>query len=167
MLINMDISRLKLIAFARDGGPRFSRVALSTVTVLLCLFAAKAYSQPVNDNFANATLITGSTGTVFGTTFSATREAGEPIHAGVAGGHSVWYSWVAPDTGTATFDTFGSTYDTVLAAYTGTGISNLVVLAANDDFFNLQSRISFDVTAGNSYNIVVDGYRGSQGSYRL
>src|SRR5438876_11561013 len=127
--MNMDISRLKLIAFARDAALRSPRVALSSAALLLCLFGAKAYSQPINDNFANATLISGSTGTVFGLTFSATREPAEPVHAGVAGGHSVWYSWVAPDTGTATFDTFGPSYDTVLAAYPRTALTNLTVLA--------------------------------------
>ena len=50
-----------------------------------------------------------------GTNVGATKETGEPDHAGNVGGASVWCRWVAPADGTVTFDTFGSNYDTLLA----------------------------------------------------
>src|SRR5438046_7434775 len=68
-----------------------SRRLAGLLSLLFCLAGAVAYGQPINDNFANATLISGSTGSVFGTTFSATRESLEPLH-GAPGGHSVWYA---------------------------------------------------------------------------
>jgi len=47
-------------------------------------------------------------------------------------------------------DTFGSNYDTVLSAWTGTqGALNLV--ACNDDFGGAQSKITFAATAGTTY----------------
>jgi hypothetical protein len=44
---------------------------------------------PANDNFVNAQVITGSSGTVSGTNVNATTEVGEPGFAGA----SVWYAW--------------------------------------------------------------------------
>ena len=98
--------------------------------------ASTVFSQGFgfNDAFTNATLISGASGTTSGFTFGATRETNEPVHVqGVQGGASVWYAWIAPDSGTAVFDTFGSSFDTLLAAYSGTDLTNLVQLAANDD----------------------------------
>ena len=72
-----------------------------------------------NNNFASATAISGSSATATGTNVGATKETGEPAHAGNAGGHSVWWTWTAPTTGTVTLDTLGSSFDTLLAVYTG------------------------------------------------
>ena len=57
-------------------------------------------------------------------------------------------------------DTMGSSFDTVLAVYTGTVLSNLTRLASNDDLDaqTLQSRVTFGATAGQTYQIAVDGY---------
>ena len=57
-------------------------------------------------------------------------------------------------------DTFGSGFDTVMAVYTGTILSNLVVVASNDDASDstLQSQVSFNAVAGTVYQIAVDGY---------
>ncbi|MEP6743710.1 MAG: CHAP domain-containing protein, partial [bacterium] len=126
-------------------------------------------SPPANDNFANAELIAQSSGLLLGTNVGASKELGEPNHAGNAGGASVWYRWQAPISGTATFATTdGSSFDTLLAVYTGSGPSNLTLIAANDDFRNtLQSAVSFSAQAGVVYNIAVDGFGGATGSILL
>src|SRR5262249_3450771 len=61
-----------------------------------------------NDNFSNCLAISGTQGTVTGSTRGATRQTGEPFHAGVQGTNSVWYCWTAPVDGLITFDTIGS-----------------------------------------------------------
>jgi hypothetical protein len=125
---------------------------------------------PANDNFANAVELVGPAGTVTGSSSNATKEAGEPAHAGNGGGHSVWYRWTAPTSGTATFDTVGSTFDTLLAAYTGGTVSALSALTSNDDIQDgviRASRISFPVTAGMTYRIALDGWNGDFGSITL
>ncbi|HVF42473.1 MAG TPA: NF038122 family metalloprotease [Pyrinomonadaceae bacterium] len=124
---------------------------------------------PDNDNFANAVTIQGASGTVNGTNLSATKEPGEPDHADT-GGASVWYKWTAPATGTVTFDTVGSDYDTTLAAYTGASVNSLAKLTENDDIVlgdNVRSRISFTANAGVTYRIAVDGFDGDTGSIVL
>src|SRR5205085_1100266 len=80
---------------------------------------------PANDMFASAQVITGAPGNVTGTNVNATKETGEPNHAGNVGGASVCYSWTAPATGQATFSTATSSFDTLLAAYRGTAANAL------------------------------------------
>src|SRR5882762_6098290 len=90
------------------------------VGIALYAMASTVFSQGIgfNDAFTNATLISGASGTMSGSSFGATRETNEPVHA-QQGGASVWFAWIAPDSGTAVLDTFGSSFDTLLAAYTG------------------------------------------------
>ena len=66
--------------------------------VLLIGVPAWSFRQaaPANDNFANAIVLTGNTLTTSGSNVAATKEAGEPNHAGNSGGASVWWSWTAP-----------------------------------------------------------------------
>jgi hypothetical protein len=117
---------------------------------------------PVNDDFANATPITGAPGTISGTIREATAQSGEPSHAGNGPGQSVWYRWTAPATQTYTFDTIGSEFDTVLAVYTGTSVSGLTVIASNDDGNgNVTSVLSFAAIQGTTYSIAIDAYNGT------
>src|SRR5436309_1627874 len=90
-------------------------------------------AAPANDAFASSQVLTGSSGSITGTNVGATKEAGEPNHAGNSGGHSVWYQWTAPASGTVVFDTVGSNFDTLLAIYRGTSVSCLTAVASNDD----------------------------------
>jgi hypothetical protein len=129
-----------------------------------------ASNAPTNDNFANATVLSGSTITMTGTNANATKEPGEPNHAGNAGGKSVWYQWTAPSAGTVTIDTHGSTFDTLLGVYTGTSVSALTTVASNDDDpagGTTTSKVTFAATAGTTYRIAVDGYGGASGSLTL
>lgn len=121
-----------------------------------------------NDAFASALPLQGTNGTLNDTNSGATKEPGEPNHAGNPGGASRWYTFTAPGNGTLTVDTFGSGFDTLLAAYTGTNVAALTPVVANDDDSSLQSYIgSFPVTAGLTYSIAVDGYSGSTGPILL
>lgn len=127
-------------------------------------------NAPANDNFANRIVLSGSTITVTGTNVNATKETGEPNHAGNTGGKSVWYSWTAPSAGTVTIDTHGSSFDTLLGVYTGSSVSALTSVAANDDDpvgGTTTSKVTFAAIAGTTYQIAVDGYGGAAGSITL
>jgi hypothetical protein len=126
--------------------------------------------RPPNDNFANLVALQNNSGTLTGTNLSATRETGEPNHAGFMGDKSVWYSWLSPVNGQITVDTIGSNFDTTLAVYTGDAVNQLVERAFNDDIVNGQnkaSRVQFNVTAGTNYRIAVDGWNSESGSITL
>jgi subtilisin-like proprotein convertase family protein len=126
-------------------------------------------APPLNDNFASAQTLLGSFTSVPGFSANATKEPGEPNHAGNPGGHSVWYQWTALDTKAVTIDTLGSSFNTLLAVYTGSSLTSLSLVASNDDIGpgQLQSRVTFSATSGTVYKIAVDGYDGASGNLIL
>lgn len=116
------------------------------------------------DSFASRTVLTGAAGTVIGHNGASTREPGEALHAGKIGGRSIWFSWIAPASGVATFSTRGCAFDTLLAVYTNVLVSGTNLVAADDDgdgYFT--STVTFSAEAGKEYQIVVDGYGGASG----
>ena len=141
-------------------GSASSRAA--TVTV------ERVRAEPGNDNFNAATEISGS-GRVTGANRLTSAEPGEPNHAGVSNPlASVWYRYTAPSAGTLAVNTAGSNFDTVLAAYTGDAVAQLIQVAANDDSNGgRQSGIALPVTAGGIYYLVVDGYNAAEGDITL
>ena len=90
------------------------------------------------------------------------------MHAGKPGTNSVWFTWTAPATGIATFRTTGSTFDTLLAIYTGTNVGALTEVASDEDRGGfLASQASFNATGGTVYRIAIAGFNGAQGSFVL
>ena len=144
-------------AFARSG------------EVVLNWKTGSPLEAPDNDDFENATVIANASGTTTGTNVDADRQPGEPTHADLPGGHSVWYAWTAPNSGTFAFDTDGTSFNTLLAVYTGSTVTGLTGVASNDQAFGLQdaSRVRFNATGGVTYQIAVAGYRGESGSMTL
>jgi hypothetical protein len=123
-------------------------------------------NPPPNDNFSSAQTLLGTSPSVAGTSTNATKQAGEPNHAGNAGGHSIWYDWTAPATKAVTIDTIGSSFNTLLAVYTGSAVGSLTLVTNNDDIVpgsTLQSRVTFNAIASTTYHIAVDGFNGASG----
>jgi hypothetical protein len=106
-------------------------------------------------------------------TVGATKEAGEPNHAGQPGGASYWYSYTARYDGSLRFDTTNSSFNTILAIYggPGTSFSSLVPVGSNyTTNYVLQGQPSVwvsNVLAGEKFFIAIDGYKGASGSARL
>jgi hypothetical protein len=145
-----------------------SAVSSSSANIAVTLPATQ--TRPVNDNFANATMMSGPLVTVAGSNVGATKEAGEPPIAGNAGGASVWWSWTAPASGSVTISTAGSSFDTILGIFNGSLVSALTTIAANDDSpagGTLTSKVTFNAVAGTKYAIVVDGYNRATGNISL
>ena len=127
-------------------------------------------NAPANDQFASATSL-GNAMSAFtqGNNFGASVQGGEPNHA-APGGASVWWTWTAPSTGWATATTRGSSFDTLLAVYTGT-LPALTLVAANDNspssealIFAANSTVKFPATQGVTYSLAVDGRQANLGS---
>lgn len=113
-----------------------------------------------NDNFANATVISGASGSVTGSNVGATVEAGEPLVATYSGAkNSVWWAWTAPFSGSVTFTTVGTGFDTVMGVYTGSSLSSVATVAQDDDSGgNRTSACTFAAKEGTVYRIAVSGY---------
>lgn len=143
--------------------------ALFATGCLVAAPSAAAQTPPPNDPFAAAAILSGTTTTVTGTNFGATKEPGEPNHAGQPGGHSVWWRWTAPAAGAFTIDTCDSDFDTLLGVYTGTAVSALSLVKSNDDSeaCDIRSSVTFTATSGQVYSIAVDGADEEEGQVRL
>jgi hypothetical protein len=128
-----------------------------------------ASATAANDHFTNAEPLSGFSGSVTGITLLASRETGEPNHAGVAGGRSIWYRWTAPASVRMSFTTEGSNFDTLLAVYRGSAVSALTIVASNNNLApgNVASRVTFNGLAGTTYQVVVDGTDGAGGTVLL
>jgi hypothetical protein len=114
---------------------------------------------PANNTFANRIVLAGTNITVTGSNFNATKESGEPDHAGNSGGKSVWWSWAATADGELQLNSDGSGFDTLLGIYTGTRVSSLNLIASNDDHGPfVTSRVRLEVNQGTNYEIAVDGF---------
>jgi hypothetical protein len=103
---------------------------------------------------------------------NATREGPEPRHDGKPGGKSLWLAWQAPQDGTVTFSTAGSSFDTLLAVYTGSTLAELRrpenLVASDDDIGGfLTSQVAFNARKGQVYQVAVDGFAGQSGTVVL
>ncbi|NBV24569.1 MAG: hypothetical protein EBS05_21945 [Proteobacteria bacterium] len=146
------------------GGPVLRLVA----TLFLGLCAAMAEAAVTNDLFLSSTALVGATNVVTASNVGATKEPGEPDHAGDYGGTSVWWSWKAPANGPVVLHTEGSTFDTLLGVYTGTNVTALTLVASDDDRGGHRtSWLRFNATAGTVYQIAVDGWGGASGTIQL
>ncbi|MET0694187.1 MAG: hypothetical protein ABWY56_09655, partial [Propionibacteriaceae bacterium] len=146
----------------------------------LAALAVPVLSQPAyasgsaGDDFRFANIIVGSRGGTHISNVGSTAEPGEPSHAKTPDlkpdkpDHSTWFSWTAPASGRMIFRTKGSSFDTVMAAYTGSSLTSLTQLASNDDvrsefpFERNRSQIAFVAQAGVNYHIAVDSFTGAQ-----
>ena len=130
-----------------------------------------------NNAFTNAITL-GTPASVVGNNTGANTQGGEPTFQFGGGlpfiqwGATLWYKWVAPINGTVTIDTFGSSINTVLSAYTGTAVNALTLVQRNDNANGgtTASLLSFTATAGTEYQIQMSGQGGgggAQGPFRL
>ena len=124
---------------------------------------------PTNDDCGGADAIAGEG--VFGFNNGDATTDG-PEHAtcakfGLPGiDNDVWFCWTAPCDARAIVETCGLTgVDTKIAAYDGCAcpVDDARLLACNDDTCGLQSRIAFDVIAGNQYLIRIGTFPGAAG----
>lgn len=147
---------------------RRAALASSLLLLLTVLAAGTARAAPANDNFTDAQRIKG-TATIQTNNLGATEEPSEPDHAGDPGGASIWYVYTATGDGEVTISTAGSDFDTLLAVYVGSTLSQLSVIVANDDAAsgNLTSEVTFQATEGTTYFIAVDGKGGATGNIVL
>ncbi len=121
-----------------------------------------------SNSFAARAAVPSAGGTGVGNNSSATKEVGEPAHNGNSGGASMWWSWTPAVSGTAIIHTEGSSFDTVLAVYTGGAVNALNFVASDDDNgAGSTSLVSFNVVAGTQYQIAVDGFGGRKGAINL
>ncbi len=110
----------------------------------------------VSDAFTSATAISSTPYMDAQSIGAATTEVSDPVLpcATGQGFNTVWYRVTPTTSGRMLISTHGSSYDTVLAVWTGTqgGLTNQ---ACNDNFNGAQSEVQVEVSAGVTYFIEV------------
>jgi hypothetical protein len=122
-----------------------------------------------NDHFTNALPLAGPRGSHNANNLGASREylqnwdvpqrGREPHHGGWYGARSIWWNWIAPSNGQWTFNTAGTGFDTLLGIYTGSHVTNLSLIASNNDVSlgDKTSSVTFMATEGTLYRVAIDG----------
>jgi hypothetical protein len=123
---------------------------------------------PPNDRFASAIAL-GVPGSATADTRGATTESGEPQPTCGAVGKTIWYTLTSATPRSVTITTAGSTYDTILAVYTGSSLATLSQVACNDQDPSLTpppgtSKLSLTLTPGQDYFVQVGGVPGVGGT---
>jgi uncharacterized delta-60 repeat protein len=113
-------------------------------------------------SFFSPIVLSGDWGSTNMDNTGGTPEIGDPSIAGFAPVAPVWFQWTAPSDGEVALDTIGSygtngvKLDTVLAVFTGTSLTGLSQVAANDDLYpqilGSESQMQFNETPQNTLN---------------
>jgi len=142
---------------------RIKTGVLIMAALFLCAAAAAAFSQPPNDDFANAIELSGVSGQTTGTNIDAKEESSLNI---IILARTVWYSWTAPETGAFYFDISSNDFNPTLdieSAKDG-GLTRIAYGYGND---NGNSRVAFRVETGTLCYIAVYGGNYSSGNFVL
>ena len=123
---------------------------------------------------AKSGVVLGYNGTQIFNTTNAVVDTNAPMVCGVAPGAAYWFSYQAPTNGIMTVDTIGSSFPTLLAVFTYTGVltsyTNLISVACDNNNGGTGTNISvvqFATTNGGNYFIVVGGVNGARGIAHL
>jgi uncharacterized delta-60 repeat protein len=115
--------------------------------VILACFAADVGRAQFT--FATFQVLSGDLGSVTNDNTGAVRDLNAPNIAGFPANAPLWYQWTPTVDGEVELDTIGSVDDlngtplnTVLGVFTGTSLTTLNQVAANDDLFPINSSIS-------------------------
>jgi hypothetical protein len=132
----------------------FTSIVAVTLIVLSLVLTGRATTvqaeAPSNDDLASPILL-GFPDTMSTNTTEATTG---PEDDGACGSsHSVWYAFAGIG-GDVEVNTIGSTYDTTLTVYADFG-GGLQWVGCNDDWYGLQSRVSFFAESGATYYFMV------------
>ncbi len=127
---------------------------------------------PGNDAFAAPTLLSGESVRVNGTNLHSSRETGEPLILGFAGGNSLWFEWTAPRSGRFQASVVSTDFDPLLAIYTGDRIDALTAVSASDntgtDNAQAAALCTFEAVAGRKYRLSLDSKNASsEGQFTL
>jgi uncharacterized repeat protein (TIGR03803 family) len=106
-------------------------------------------------------------------TVGAVSEPGEPTIAGQIGGSPCWYTYVTPTNGALLINTAGSSFNTLLGVFVGSGSSFATITNIGSGFttnrlLDGQPQVYIpNAPKGQTNFIVVDGYNGASGTVNL
>jgi len=138
----------------------FTKIILILTLCILASAAQTNAAPPANDNLANASVLSGASGTTSATTSEATTETGESYHTTsdyIKVHKTVWFSWTATQTKPAVFEVTSSSFDAAMDVETGNAYP-IDSLNVNNDAIGNRPRIEFMAVIGTTYKIAVGVY---------
>ena len=125
--------------------------------IVLSIEPAQGAAPPSNDDFANRQPLYGSLVSVRAATYNATFEPGEPSQSGsafVENGHTVWYSWLAPQDGRVVAHPYGSRRGALmsLTIWEGDSLDALTWITSGG-----RLPAEWQAVAGHTYQLQVNG----------
>lgn len=130
--------------FRLTGGVTYYfRVSRRTFSSAPFAFRIFRVQPPENDDFANRILVAGTSFTVVASNHFATVEPGDPLRHELSQ-QTLWWRWIAPESGTYTFTGWHRT-----GVFTGDAITNLVLVYAPQS----GGSNTFNAVAGTEYQI--------------
>ncbi len=163
-----------------DGGAYYGIASNAVAGARSRTANVRVVTPPPNDPFSGRIVLTGTN--VTANSFStggryhnelASREPGEPVHAGIRANRSVWWTWTAPTPGLVTIDVSGSrridpitgnpggALDTLLGIYLGEAVDQLRSWTSG------VSRVTFLAAKGRTFHIAVDGKGDVEGQIEI
>ena len=139
--------------------------AYSVASIGAGSFSVNVAGAATNDDCASATAISGA-GTFAFSNLGATTGPQQGLACGSGTcNNDVWFDWTAPSSGNAVWTLCNGLvgFDSLIAAYAGSGCPTGAALGCNDDSCGLVSRLVFPVTGGNHYMLQIGAY-GAAGS---
>lgn len=166
-LLQIPVTNGQILYAALDGVQGASGPYVFTATPLLQTNPA----APGNDFVGSASALGSTNFTSNGNLLAATAQTGEAALAGFPATRSVWFAWTAPAVGKLTLSTEGSSCDTLLGVYEGSGTNpaSYRLVAANDNagILSRWSRVTLPVLPGTVYTVKVDSRTVTNGAYQL
>lgn len=151
------------IGAAAGGSLIVHLLVAAAATTLLAFHRASA---PDNDDFERGGALRGERCAAFGDSAYATRQVGEPAHAGSTGGGSVWWRWRAPgERCRVELQVVGDGFDEVVAVYRGAVLETLAEVASRGAGDG--AAIRFVAEPGTLYHVAVAGVDGAAGGIEL
>jgi hypothetical protein len=129
----------------------FAQASSLTASLLLC---STGTAQLSNDDCAGAINLVVGAPAVFDTTLATNSPEVWPCGGGML---DIWYTFTAPNDAWYYFTTCGSGYDTTLEVLSG-NCGALASVACNDDACGLQSGLSIQASANDTYYVRVGGW---------
>ena len=123
-----------------------------------------ARSAPANDACGAAGPI--GLGTFTGSTLGATND-GSATCGSSTSSSDVWYRYTATEDGNVSFDTFNSSFDTVLSLHSGCPATGTELGCSDDADGTTGSALDLVMTAGDEVWVRIAGFGGDAGDYTL
>jgi hypothetical protein len=146
-------------------------LTIFTSTLILLFFSNNGNAQPVNNNCANATVLTVGASCTNGNNILANLQLGEPSAAGCwfsAADNTVWYTFTTGTAGSYVISTDnGGTTDTQIKLYSS-ACGTYTEIGCDDDggtTYDLASWLEVTLAASTQYWIQVDVYGVAQAAF--